>query len=69
MKVKVIELDFCGDIYDDIYDDEYEYYGIDQGGVYEVINTYPDIEAIVVVNKYGRNVMLYNREVEIYEEK
>lgn len=65
MKVKVIELDFCGDIYDD----EHEYYGINQGSVYEVINTYPDIEAIVVVNKYGRNVMLYNREVEIYEEK
>ena len=65
MKVKVIELDFCGDIYDD----EYEYYGINKGGVYEVTTTYPDIEAIVVVNKYGRNVMLYNREVEIYEEK
>lgn len=65
MKVKVIELDLCGDIYDG----EYEYYGINQGGVYEVITTYPDIEAIVVVNNYGRNVMLYNREVEIYEEK
>ena len=65
MKVKVIEIDFCGDIYDC----EYEYYGINQGGVYEVVNTYPDLEAIVVVNKYGRNVMLYNREVEIYEEK
>ena len=69
MKVKVIELDFCGDIYDNEYDDEYEYYGINQGGVYEVITTYPNIEAIVVVNNYGRNVMLYNREVEIYEEK
>ena len=39
MKVKVVELDFCGDIYDD----EYEYYGINQGGVYEVVTTYPDI--------------------------
>lgn len=65
MKVKVIELDFCGDIYDD----EYEYCGINQGGVYEVVTTYPDLEAIVVVNKYGRNFTLYNREVEIYEEK
>lgn len=65
MKVNVIELDFC----DDIYDEEYEYYGINQGGVYEVVTTYPDFEAIVVVNNYGRNVMLYNREVEIYEEK
>lgn len=65
MKVKVIELDSCGDIYDD----EYEYYGINKGGVHEVVATYPDLEAIVVVNKHGHNVMLYNREVEIYEEK
>ena len=65
MKVKVIELASRGDIHDS----EYEYYGINQGGVYEVVKTYPELEAIVVINNHGRNVVLYNDEVEDYEEE
>lgn len=65
MKVKVIELAHTsGD-----YDDEHEHYGIDQGGVYEVVDTFHEVEAIAVVNKHGRKVMLYNDEIKVYEEE
>lgn len=64
MKVKVIGLAKT-DWYEG---DEYEIHGIKKDGVYDVVTIYPEIEALVILNEDRRNVMVYNDEVEVYEE-
>lgn len=66
MKVKIIEISKTGWFDDD--DDEYEFYGLEPGGVYDVVALYEEIESMVIKNKNDRNVMVYNNEVERYED-
>ena len=65
MKVKVIRLAKTAGYEDD----EYEFYGIKKGGIYDVVTTYPELDAMVILNEDGRNVMLYNFETEVYEDE
>lgn len=64
MKVKIIELSKT----DGFDDEEYEFYGLEPGGVYDVVAIYEELESMVIKNKYDRNVMVYNSEVEHYED-
>lgn len=48
--------------------DEYELYGLEPGGVYDVLAVYEELESMVIKNKNDRNVMVYNFEVEHYED-
>ena len=64
MKVKIIELAVCKDVYDD----EYECYGFDPGGIYEVVMVYEEVGSMVIINKFGRKIMVYNDEVEACED-
>lgn len=64
MKVKLIEL---SETY--LLDGEgYEFYGLEPGGIYEVVAIYEELESMVIKNKYDRNVMVYNHEVERCED-
>lgn len=65
MKVKVIRLAKT----DGQEGDEYEFYGIKKGCVYDVVTTYPELDAMMILNQDGSNVMVYNDEVEVYEEE
>lgn len=62
IKVKALRKD------DDFEDEEYEFYGLEQGGVYDVVAIYEELESMVIKNKNDRNVMVYNFEVEHYED-
>lgn len=64
MKVKLIALSKT----DGFDDEEYEYYGLEAGGVYEVVAIYEELESMVIKNKHDRNVMVYNHEVERCED-
>lgn len=64
MKVKVIRLAKT----DGQEGDEYKFYGIKKGCVYDVVTTYPEFDALVILNDNGRNVMVYNFETEVYED-
>ncbi|HEF0535419.1 TPA: hypothetical protein ACNTTR_004834 [Escherichia coli] len=64
MKVKIIALSKT----DGFDDDEYEFYGLEPGGVYEVVAIYEELESMVIKNKNGKHVMVYNHEVEYCED-
>ena len=64
MKVKIIALSKT-DGYDG---DEYEYCGLEPGGVYDVVTINEDLDAVIVENRMKRNVLVYMNEVEVYED-
>lgn len=64
MKVKIIALSKT-DGYDG---DAYEYYGLEPGGVYDVVTISEDLGAVIVENRMKRNVLVYMNEVEVYED-
>lgn len=64
MKVKITALSKT----DGFDDEEYEFYGLEPDGVYDVVAIYEELESMVIKNKHDRNVMVYNFEVERYED-
>lgn len=48
--------------------DEYELYGLEPGGVYDVLSQIHELGVMIINNKYDINVMVYNFEVEHYED-
>lgn len=64
MKIKIKELSKT----DGFEDEEYEFYGLEPGGVYDVLSIIDELGIMIINNKYDRNVMVYNFEVEHYED-
>lgn len=64
MKVKITALSKT----DGFKGEEYEFYGLEPGGVYDVLAIYEELDSMVIKNKHDRNVMVYNHEVEHYED-
>lgn len=64
MKIKIKELRKD----DDSEGDQYEFCGLEPGGVYDVLALYEELESMVIKNKNGRSVMVRNFEVELYED-
>ena len=64
MRVKIIALSNT----DGFEDEEYEFYGLEPAGVYDVVAVYEELESMVIKNKHDRAVMVYNFEVEHYED-
>lgn len=48
--------------------DECELCGLEPGGVYDVLSEIDELGVMIINNKYDRNVMVYNFEVELYED-
>lgn len=48
--------------------DEYERYGLEPLGVYDVLSKIDELGVMIINNKYDKNVMVYNFEVEHCED-
>lgn len=62
IKIKSLSKNDCSE------DEEYEFYGLEPGGVYDVVSIIHELGIMIINNKYDRNVMVYNSEVELHED-
>lgn len=62
IKIKALSKNDCSE------DEEYEFYGLEPVGVYDVVSIIHELGIMIINNKYDRNVMVYNSEVELHED-
>lgn len=62
IKIKALSKTDCSE------DEEYESHDLEPGGVYDVVSIIDELGIMIINNKYDRNVMVYNFEVELHED-